>query len=108
MCENKKDCSCGCSTKKPLTEAKKIKIPEIKKSDKILFEKIDLKLTSNTKRELVKQAKAALDALYSIYDISEKQNISMPSFLDTVDSSFENANKLLTLLVTQESVVPKT
>jgi hypothetical protein len=72
-----------------------------------LFEKIDLKLSSNTKRELVKHVKAALDAMYNVYNIAEKQNITKDEFLDLVDGSFEDINELLTLLVTQNSIETK-
>lgn len=100
MCENKKNCSCGCDTKKPINEAKQKK--PVEKS--IILEKVDLKITSNTKRELTKQAKTALDALYTIYDTAEKQNISSDKFLQFVDGAFENVNELLTILVEQQSV----
>lgn len=73
-----------------------------KKSD--LLEKINLKLTSNTKIELVKQAKIALDAIYMIYDKAEKREVSHDGFLNIVDETFEKISELLAVLIGQESV----
>ena len=69
--------------------------------------KVNLKLTSNTKRELIKRAKVALDAIYSIYDICERLNIEQKQFIDNLDEAFEGTNEMLTLLVTQNSIEKK-
>lgn len=69
--------------------------------------KVNLKLSSNVKRELIKKAKSALDAIYSIYDITERLGIDAKPFVDYLDGGFEGVNEMLTLLVTQESVEKK-
>ena len=69
--------------------------------------KVNLKLSSNVKRDLIKKAKTALDAIYAIYDITERLNIDAKSFVDNLDGAFESTNDLLTLLVTQESIEKK-
>ena len=69
--------------------------------------KVNLKLSSNAKRELIKKAKTALDAIYAIYDITERLSIDAKPFVDNLDGAFEGTNDLLTLLVTQESVEKK-
>ena len=82
-------------------------IKESKKNShfkKELLEKINLKLTSNTKIEMVKQAKNAMDAMYSIYLQIERKDIEHDSFLNMVDQTFENISELLAVLVSQESV----
>lgn len=69
--------------------------------------KVNMKLSSNTKRELIKKAKTALDAIYLMYDICEKQGITSRSFVKNLDMAFEGANEMLTILVTQESTEKK-
>ena len=66
--------------------------------------KVNLKLSSNTKRDLIKKAKTALDAVYSIYDTCERLNIDNVKFINYVDDAFEGINEALTLLVCQNSV----
>ena len=90
MCKNKKNCTCTCNTN--LNESI------------LLQEKINLVLTSNYKKELLKQTRIALDALLSVYDICEKANINKNDFLNLVDDAFSNTNEMLTILVVQDSV----
>lgn len=109
MCEDKKDCGCGCTIKKPLNESKNIQRKKVdtKQIDRSkLLEKINLRLTSNTKIELVKQAKIALDAMYALYSQCERRDIEHNDFLDMVDKTFENISELLAVLIGQESVLP--
>jgi hypothetical protein len=91
---------------KNLGESKKVIKEEVgnMESKQKLQEKINLKLTSNTKIELVKQAKTALDAMYSIYSLAERRDIEHNSFLDMVDKTFENISELLAVLISQESI----
>jgi len=69
--------------------------------------KMNLKITSNTKRELIKQAKTALDSIYNIYNICEKQGITVAAFMRDLDMAFEGTNEMLTALVIQDSVEKK-
>lgn len=69
--------------------------------------KINLKLTSNSKRELIKQAKTALDAIYAIYNVCEKQGIESKPFMKQLEKSFEGTNEMLTMLVIQDSIEKK-
>jgi len=178
MCENKKNCNCGCKTKKSITESKtikkvlrernydyifnKLKRPKdleaaenfensdyfqnprndheyakqfgdylhrretgqlqnvedrhddgdvsfresksFKKQVELLQEKVNLQVTSNCKKDLLKQIRIASDALLTIYDIVEKQNINQKQFEDLLDDAFSNVNELLTIAVVQESI----
>lgn len=70
--------------------------------------KINLKINSNTKRELIKNAKTALDAIYYIYNIIEKQSIENTSFSKDLDKAFEGTNAMLTNLVIQNSIDSQT
>ena len=85
----------------------KNRIEEAAAKKKELLEKINLKLTSNTKIELVKQAKIALDAMYTIYSQCEKRDVEHDGFLDIVDSTFEKISELLAVLIGQESIEMK-
>lgn len=84
-------------------------LEESKKSleKSLLFEKVDLKVTSNTKKELLKQTRTALDALLSIYDQLEKNNLDNSTFTNLVDEAFSNTNEILTILVVQDSIEKK-
>lgn len=68
--------------------------------------KINLKLSSNNKRDLIKKAKVALDSIYSIYDTIEKLGIDSKVFLKHLDNAFEGTNEMLTHLVVQNSIEP--
>jgi len=179
MCENKKNCSCGCKTKKSMTESKNLKkilrernydyifqkinrpkdleaaenfensdyfnnpiddndyarqfisylskrekgqlqnvedrhdegdvsfkeSKSFKKQVELLQEKVNLNITSNCKKDLLKQIRIASDALLTIYDIVERQNISQKQFEDLLDDAFSNVNELLTVLVVQETKI---
>lgn len=69
--------------------------------------KVNLKLSSNSKRDLIRKAKTALDAIYQIYDICERLGIDNSKFIDWIDEAFEGTNEALTILVTQESIEKK-
>lgn len=68
--------------------------------------RVNLKLTSNAKRDLIKKAKTALDAIYAIYDICERLGIDNQKFVDQLDEAFEGTNEMLTILVVQNSIEP--
>ncbi len=68
--------------------------------------KVNLKLSSNAKRDLIKKAKTALDAIYQIYDICERLGVDNSKFIDWIDEAFEGTNEALTILVCQNSIDP--
>jgi len=83
-------------------------VSESKQSNKeLLIEKIKLQLTSNQKKDFLKQTRIALDALLSLYDLAEKVNITNENVLDLIDKGFESTNEILTILVIQDSIDKK-
>ncbi len=68
--------------------------------------KINLKLSSNAKRELIKKARVALDSIYEIYDMLERLGVESKPFVDQLDAAFEGTNEVLTFLVTTDSISP--
>lgn len=74
------------------------------KQKRKILEKINLKLPSNTKTEFVKQAKVALDAIYTLYVKMEKKDVDNEVFLNLIDNVFEDLNRILVILISQQSV----
>ena len=69
-----------------------------------LNEGVDLKLKSNSKKEMIKQATIAHDALLNLYNHVEKNDIKKAQVMNLLDDSFTGINKLLTILVVQNSI----
>lgn len=82
-------------------------VDKLKDKTLLLETRVNLKLTSNNKRELIKKAKTALDSIYSIYDICEKLGIDSKAFIKHLDKSFTGTNDMLNILVTQDTIEKK-
>lgn len=76
MCKNKTNCSCSCSKK------------TIKES-----------LSPEARKELIKQVKTGMDAIYSTYKICENKKVNQEKFFNLIDESFEKLNEALNFLV---------
>jgi len=90
MCRPNKKCSCNCNLKE----------------QKLLNEKINLALSSLKKRETVKQARIAHDAILSMYELCQKSNVENEFFLKMLDNAYSTINKILTVLVVQNTYEP--
>jgi hypothetical protein len=83
-----------------IEEIKVEKIGEEKPKEGLQESKQPLK--ENTRKDLVKQAKNALDSLYQTYSICESAGVDKDELLEKVDKSFQELNELLTYLVSQK------
>lgn len=90
MCGENKKCSCKCN---------KNKINE----SVLLQEKVNLKLNENSKTELLKQSKIAIESYMSMYNLCEKENINNKKVLDLLDEAYAKTNEMLTLFVVQNT-----
>lgn len=69
--------------------------------------KVNLKITSNTKRELIKNVKVAQDSIYNVYNTLEKLGIEANSFTGQLDDAFTGINNMMEILIGQKSIDKK-
>lgn len=64
----------------------------------------DAKLNETVKAELIKEAKNALESLYKLYVVADKNKVSSEKILNSIDESFNHLNETLNLLVTEKTL----